>query len=112
MNSSNLTGTKNSELNNIAVHIFSTSAAMVGVCLTVIGLFKISDRLKRVSLVSDQLLAIDAGLFLVSCLLSYLVLRTREENRRFKIEKWADVIFLTALSVMAVVCSLIAYEYI
>jgi hypothetical protein len=50
---------------DISIHIFSTSATMVGVCLTVIGLFKLIIQLKAIGTLGDDLLAIDASLFLI-----------------------------------------------
>ena len=46
---------------NISNHIFSASVTMVGVCLTAIGLFRISYRLKSINTVADELLALDGG---------------------------------------------------
>ena len=97
---------------DISVHIFTASAAMVGVCLTVIGLFRISFRLQAVATTGDELLAVDAMAFLTSCLLAYLALRTRRTQRKYRLEKVADWIFLTGLSLMAVACALIAYEFV
>ena len=34
--------------NAIAGHIFSVSASLVGVCMTVIGIFQLSERLQKV----------------------------------------------------------------
>jgi hypothetical protein len=96
----------------IAGHIFAASATLVGVCLTVIGLFRISDRLKDVSNVGDVLVAIDALGFLCSCFLSYSALRAHRVERRHRLERIADTIFLTALGVMVVACGLIAYEFV
>ena len=95
---------------DIAVHIFTASVAMVGVCLTVIGLFRISNKLRQIGTIGDELLAIDALAFLGSAFLAYLALRHPDRSRRERIERIADVIFLTALSTMVVVCALIAYE--
>jgi hypothetical protein len=97
---------------DIAVHIFTASAALVGVCLTVIGLFRITDRLKDVSNVGQGLLAVDALAFLASCVLSYSALRTRRRRRRHTVERIADTVFLAALGLMAIACSLIAYEFV
>ena len=83
---------------------------MVGVCLTVIGIFQIG-RLRNISLISDKLLAVDAVVFLFSCLLSYAALRTRTRKRRFRIERVADAIFIGGLILMAIVCFLVAYEF-
>jgi len=94
---------------DICIHIFSASAAMVGVCLTVIGVFQIG-RLQVVGSVSDNLLAIDALFFLSSCILSYVALRTRTRKRQHLLEKIADLIFIGGLTLMSAVCFLVAYE--
>lgn len=95
---------------DISVHIFTASAGMVGVCLTVIGLLRITSKLKNLSTIGDELMAVDALALLTSCLLAYVALRIRRQQRRYDIERVADVIFLIALSLMVVICGLIAYE--
>ncbi len=85
---------------------------MVGVCLTVIGLFRVITELKSISTIGDNLLALDALAFIASCILSYIALRTRASKRRRRVEKIADGIFLTAMSLMAAICGLIAYTFI
>lgn len=92
------------------MHILTASATMVGVCLTVIGLIRISEKLRNLASVGDELLATDAGAFLVSCLLAYVALRSRSKKRQYAVERIADIIFLVGLCVMAIVCALIAYE--
>ncbi|MCY7347934.1 MAG: hypothetical protein LH614_17180 [Pyrinomonadaceae bacterium] len=94
---------------DISIHIFSASAAMVGVCLTVIGIFQIG-KLQNIGSISDNLLAVDALAFLSSCILSYIALRTRTQKRRYRIERIADLIFIGGLCLMAIVCFLVAYE--
>ena len=59
---------------DISIHIFTVSSAMVGVCLTVIGLIRVVITLGRADTLADDFLAGDALLFLVSCLLSYCAL--------------------------------------
>lgn len=71
---------------------------MVGVCLTVIGLIRVVITLGRADTLADDLLAGDALLFLVSCLLSYWALRSRGfaanasagKNRRCNIHRRHD----------------------
>lgn len=94
---------------NICVHIFSVSAAMVGVCLTVIGIIQIVIRVRRATTFADDLLAIDALLFLVSCILSYWAMRRRRIVRLHLIERIADTIFIMALVFMVAICALIAF---
>lgn len=97
---------------DISIHIFSSSATMVGVCLTVIGFFRIIFKLKALNSFGDDLLSVDALLFLAACLLSYWALRTRGQRRRVWTERVADAVFLVALSLMVVVCGLITYEFV
>lgn len=94
---------------NLAVHIFSVSAAMVGVCLTVIGIIRIVIAARSVETLADDVLALDALLFVAACLLAYSAIRSRSRHRRRRLERVADVLFLVALLLMAAACGLIAY---
>ncbi|WP_158756403.1 hypothetical protein [Dyella sp. S184] len=87
---------------NICVHIFTASAAMVGVCLTVIGIIRVVISQHRSDMLADDLLAINAMLYLASSLLSYWALRTRSVTRNYRLERIADIIFLVALTLTAV----------
>jgi hypothetical protein len=51
---------------DISIHIFTVSSAMVGVCLTVIGLIRVVITFGKADTVADDLLAADAFLFLIS----------------------------------------------
>ena len=95
---------------NLAVHIVSVSAALVGVCLTVIGLIQVALHLQPGNTPADNILAGDAVLFLLACMLAYASLRSRRSNRRRTLERLADVCFLSALLVMSLVCTVIAFE--
>src|ERR1044072_6305816 len=94
---------------DICIHIFTVSSAMVGVCLTVIGLVRVVITLGIADTLADDVLAGDALLFLVSCLLSYWALRSRGLRRMHRLEKIADGIFIIAMIGMVVVCRLITY---
>ena len=94
---------------DICIHIFTVSSAMVGVCLTVIGLIRVVITLGRADTLADDLLAGDALLFLISCLLSYWALRLRSLRRMHRLEKIADGIFILAMIGMVIVCALITY---
>ena len=71
---------------DICILIFTVSSAMVGVCLTVIGLIRVVITLGRADTLADDLLAGDALLFLISCLLSYWALRSRSLRRMHRLE--------------------------
>ena len=87
---------------DICVHIFTASAAMVGVCLTVIGILRVVISLRKEDLLGDDLLAVNSMLYLTSCLLSYWALRTRSTRRNHRLEHIADTIFLIALVFTAI----------
>ena len=94
---------------DICIHIFTVSAAMVGVCLTVIGLIRVLIAFREIETIADDLLAGDAFLFLTSCLLSYWALRTRSLRRMHRVERFADGIFIFAMILMAAICGFITY---
>jgi hypothetical protein len=95
---------------DVSIHIFTVSSAMVGVCLTVIGLIRVVVTLGTADTLTDDFLAGDALLFLVSCLLSYWALRSRSVRRMHRIERVADAIFILAMIGMVVICALITYS--
>jgi hypothetical protein len=99
-----------SRRDDICVHIFTTSATLVGVCLTVIGLLRIVQRLRPISTVADELLSLDALAFLAACIVSYAALRTDAAPRRRRWERVADLAFLAALAAMTAICALVATE--
>lgn len=94
----------------ICVHIFQVSAALVGVCLTVLGLLRIVRRLRPVGTIADEMLTLNALVFLGSCMMAYAALRVPSSARRKKLEHVADAVFLGGLGLMTLLCALIAYE--
>jgi hypothetical protein len=94
---------------DICIHIFTVSSAMVGVCLTVIGVIRVFITLGTADTLADDFLAADALLFLISSLLSYWALRSRGLRRMHRLERIADAIFIVAMVGMVVVCALITY---
>lgn len=94
---------------DICIHIFSVSAGMVGVCLAVIGLLRVVITLRQTDTFADDLLAMDAFLFLLACLSSYSGLRTPGVNRIHRVERFADITFTLALILMVVVCGFVTY---
>ncbi len=93
-------------------YIFTVSAGLVGVCLTVIGLFRLFRQPGEVQSVADNLIAIDAMLLLLACLCAYLALRTDREARWRRLERYADTLFLIGIFGMVLISGLVAYEFI
>jgi hypothetical protein len=94
----------------LGAHIFTVSAQLVGVCLTVLGLFRTLMRLRNKGHFGDSLLALDAVWFLGACILSYASLHSRSTRRRRMLERVADACFIGGLVLMTVACALIAWE--
>lgn len=94
---------------DIAIHIFSASAAMVGVCLTVISIVQTFTRSDQVRSFVDEVLAVNALVFLSACLLSYWALRTRSVRRMHRVESVADIVFLIGLAGTACACCMIVW---
>jgi len=83
---------------------------MVGVCLTVIGLVQIVAALSKTGTFADDLLAIDSLMFLTASLSSYWVLRARNARRSHQVERFADAVFIIAMTLMACICGFLVYE--
>lgn len=97
---------------NITQHIFSVSAAMVGVCLTVIGIINvIASYNNNFQTVADDITVVDAVLFLITCILSYIAIKTKNRKKRLKLEMITDILFLIALSIMAGTCLILVYFF-
>ena len=96
---------------SVMLAIFSVSAGMVGVCLTGIGLLQVITSLQKAGSLSDEFLSVNAVLFLVCCLLTFLSFRTRRPETRRRLQKVADVLFFVGLLLMAVICVLITKAF-
>lgn len=95
------------------VHVFNGSVAMLGVCVTIVGVFAaLKNRPGQIQTLGDNFLAFDALLFLISCFLSYTGLRTRSSRRALRCIHAADAVFLTGLAILVVAGLLLAYELI
>lgn len=96
---------------SISHHIFPVSAGMVGVCLTVISLINISSAVKKIDTLCDDLTALDAVVFILSCYLSYVAIKTKDRKRKLLLEKLADRVFLFGLFTMVLVCIFVVYKF-
>jgi hypothetical protein len=82
---------------DICVHIFTSSSVMVGVCLTVVGILRAVIRMRSEDIAGDDLLSVNAMLYLLSALLSYWALRTRNRKRNHRIAYAADGVFIAGM---------------
>ncbi len=90
----------------LSEHILPTAATMVGVCMTVLSIGRLSHS-GRLGVFIDKMLALDSVIFLLSAVLSFVAIRiaTSTDN----VETWAEKLFLLGLSLCAVVAVVIAF---
>lgn len=94
---------------SLTMHVFTVSAGMVGVCLTGIGLLRLMVVQTKVQTLGDDLLAVNAILFVICSLLAFGSLKTSLPHTRRRLRFVADVFFLAGLAGMGVICAVIAY---
>ncbi|PZU57660.1 MAG: hypothetical protein DI547_13405 [Sphingobium sp.] len=85
------------------------AAAMVGVCLTGIGILRVVISVERHPTLADDMLSVDALLFLIALLSSYFALRLDSEKRLHRLEQIADATFIAAMVLMTAACFVITY---
>jgi hypothetical protein len=89
--------------------LLSVSAALVGVCLTAIGLVSVMAALDKWEGWVDELLAVGSLLFSLVTLLSFLGIRTRIRHTWPRYVLVLDVLFCLGIGVMVVASFLLTY---
>jgi hypothetical protein len=89
-----------------AHYIFPTSATMIGVCLTIITLFKVMKL--GMTTIADEILSIDTMVYILSCLFSYLAL-TRSGQHMKRFELVADISFFIGTLMLALIGVIIVF---
>ncbi|WP_316785413.1 hypothetical protein [Pedobacter frigiditerrae] len=97
------------EKENRSPHILNTSANLLGFCFIVLTSVKIS-KLEESSFI-DEGAALAIIIFMSSCLLSFLAMRSTTV-RASKMERGADVLFLVGLIVLFITTMLISFNII
>ncbi len=82
----------------LSAHILPASATMIGVCMTVLSISHLGSGSEWRMLI-DKLLAIDALVFLVSALLSFISMQSSRSGTAY--ETRAEVVFITGLGLLA-----------
>lgn len=86
----------------------SASGAIVGVCLTVVGILRIIIGQHRVDLISQDVLAAITVIYLATTLAACFGLRTRKLQRDHSLERLADTLFLIGLTITMLTTAFIA----
>jgi hypothetical protein len=95
---------------DLALQIFSISVGMVGLTLSCIGILRLLAHTTGVETIGDELLAAAAVLFMACCFSSFWSFKTKGEHIRPVLRRVNEVVFILALTIMVIVCALIAYE--
>ena len=90
----------------LSAHILPASATMIGVCMTVLTIGHLGPR-GDLRMLVDKMLAIDALVFLVSALLSFMSMRSRRVGRRY--ETHAETVFIAGLGLLALGAMVLAF---
>ena len=93
---------------DLSRHILPTAATMVGVCITVVGIVRLVETSATIATVIDNVVAVDAVVFLASALCSYAALRGVDETRR--LERLADALLLFGLVALVAAGVMLAWE--
>jgi hypothetical protein len=86
------------------------ASAMVGVCMTGIGLLRVAFTMHDRRTFADDLLSIDALTFLLATLSSYFALRVQSRSRLHWLERVADASFILAMLLLTIACFVITYS--
>lgn len=97
---------------NLTMNVFAISTTMVGVCLTAIGIIRLITSQTRIETLGDEMLAADAVLFMVSSFFSFWSFKTKHPRLRQTLRLIIDGVFIIGLTVMVIICSVIAYAII
>lgn len=96
--------------NNTSQHILSTSANLLGFCLFVITSLHITNKVE--SHIIDELTSFVALLLTVSCIFSFVSIRTSNLKKEIRSEAIADYLFFIALLGVLLIIILISLNFI
>jgi hypothetical protein len=94
----------------VSIAVLSVSAAMVGVCLTSIGILKLVV-MERHALARwcDDLLSFTSLVFLSACIASFRVIQSPTGSRTHRMAFIAETLFLIGLAMMVIACALLTW---
>jgi magnesium-transporting ATPase (P-type) len=97
---------------DIYLHVSEVSVAMIGVCLTGVSILNVDEDVNSLNTYLDNLLAIDAFVFLTAYLMSYWVVRvmTRSSRNVRRVGNIANAIFLIGMVFLAIICACVVIQ--
>ncbi len=89
-------------------HILPTSSNLLGICFFVLSYIKLGDRSSRTLL--DESVVLPIILFFTASVLSYMAMRSESGNSR--LERMADMVFMTGLLSLSIIALILVFEFI
>ncbi|MGB9697637.1 MAG: hypothetical protein ACPL2D_10205 [Ignavibacteria bacterium] len=93
--------------NNKSPHILSTASNLLGFCLLVLTSVTIA-KINQATLI-DEFTGIASLFLIIASILSFLSMRTSDEQKSENFEKYADIIFLSALLIIFAIIFLVSF---
>jgi hypothetical protein len=94
--------------NSKSPHILNTSTNLLGFCLIVLTSIKVA-RFNHATII-DDCTGIAALLLMASCLLSFLSLKSKNEEQSERLEQVADYTFLIALICISITIVFVSFN--
>ena len=94
---------------DVLLRLLSVTASLAGLCIAALGFLEAADRSELDHSYADELIALDAFMF-VSCV--YLILwalRTSRAHLAARLARVVDIVFLTALTTLLLASGYIIY---
>lgn len=89
-------------------HILNSSSNLLGFCLVVLTSIKIS-KFSAATYI-DEITGLAAITLMISCIFSFLSIRSKDETRSEKLERVADIIFLVGLVSLGITILLVSFN--
>ena len=95
--------------NNTSPHILNTSANLLGFCLFIITSLHIANPMETHFI--DELTSIVSILLTISCMFSFVSIRTKRPERERRLETIAEYLFFSALTGILISIIIITVNY-
>ena len=82
--------------NNTSQHILNTAANLLGFCLFVTTSFHVAAKSDSSNI--DELASAVALLLVLSCFLSFFSIKTKNESKKQRLERYAEYLFAASLT--------------
>jgi hypothetical protein len=94
---------------DVLLRLLSVTASLAGLCIAALGFLEAADRTELDHSFADELIALDAFLFVGCVYLILWALRTGRAERAVKLARIVDIVFLFALTTLLIASAYIIY---